>query len=214
LAVRQPPRLAVRFLAPTLLFLFAACVARAPVETGSPDLCVAAARAPRWAMATGLAVRDLTVWIDEPAQEFEGWSVYGWRRLRAAMARWNALHLPVHLVDARSARNADIIVNVIETVPGTGEGRDWDQQGVTNLTFAEGGALIRAHVFVATRAPTGARVRLDAQQANLLHELGHALGLPHAASTRALMSARRDASTLTSADITLARAFLGCPRGA
>lgn len=202
-----------RLLVPALLWLGAACAARTPAEAG-PDPCVATARAPRWAAVTGQPVRELNVWIDEKAQEPDGWSAYGWRRLREAMGRWNALNLPVRFVEARSARNADVIVNVIETVPATGEGREWDQAGVTNLTFAAGGTIIRAHVFIATRAPAGARLRLDAQQANLLHELGHALGLPHATSSTALMSARRRARALTGADMALARAFLGCGRGA
>jgi predicted Zn-dependent protease len=49
------------------------------------------------------------------------------------------------------------------------------------------------------------RYRVPVQERTLLHELGHALGLPHATGPNSLMSERPSGSTLTGTDIALAR---------
>lgn len=205
--MRTRPRRPVRFV---LLLLLGAC-ARAGVETGTPAPCAAAAEA-RWRVPPGQEIREVGVYMDEAAQPFDGWSTYGRRRLRAAMAAWNALRLPARFVEAAAARDAGVVVNVVERVPAGAGGREAEQAGVTNLAIA-GGGIIRANVFVAVAAPYGVRFSLAAQQANLLHELGHALGLPHTAANTAVMSERRAGATLTGADIALARAHYGvCQR--
>jgi hypothetical protein len=141
--------------------------------------------------------------MDASAQTLDGWGPYGGRRLRTAMDEWNSIRLPVRLVQAPSLRDSDIVVDVIEAIPAH-DGHDRDQAGLTSLTH-EGSTISRARVYVATSAPFGVRYSVGDQVANLIHELGHAIGLPHTTRLNALMSARRSANELTGADIALAR---------
>lgn len=159
----------------------------------------------RWLAGTPDDPRVLRVWIDEASQEFDGWSAYGRRRLRVATDRWNALRLPVRFEIATAARNAEIVVNVVDTLPAHQQERATEQAGLTQLTFTATRVILKAHVFVAVRARFGIRFRIPEQQATLLHELGHALGLPHATGPKSLMSERRFGATLTGTDIVLAR---------
>jgi predicted Zn-dependent protease len=124
------------------------------------------------------------------------------------MSEWNSIKLPLRLVEARSLRESDIVVDVIEAIPGQ-DRADRDQAGVTTVTH-ESGTILRARVFVAVSAPFGVRYSVADQVANLTHELGHALGLPHTDQSRALMSRRRSVEELTAVDIALARRHFTC----
>ena len=127
------------------------------------------------------------------------------------MAEWNSIKLPIRLVEARSLRDSDIVVDVIQAIPGQ-DRENRDQAGVTTVTH-EGRTLIRARVFVAISAPFNVRYSVSDQVANLIHELGHALGVPHTAESGALMSQRRLVEELTAIDIALARRHFACAAG-
>ena len=152
------------------------------------------------------------VWLDVAAQNLDGWKPYGMRRLRFAMDEWNSIRLPVRLVAAESARQADIVVDIIESVPAPDDSTSRDQAGVTHLTYLPSGEILKARVLIAVKPPRGiGRYSMLDQQANLVHELGHAIGLPHVTETSAVMAIRRTSYGLTGADIALARAhYPGC----
>jgi predicted Zn-dependent protease len=123
------------------------------------------------------------------------------------LEEWNSIRLPVRLVAAESARQADIVVDIIASVPAPDDSTGRDQAGVTHLTYLPSGEILKARVFIAVKPARGiGRYPVLDQQANLLHELGHALGLPHVTETSAVMAIRRTSHGLTGADIALAKA--------
>lgn len=201
----------VRILAVVLLAaVVSACAARAPHDATAMVAC-GGQPGRYWTLPPGSAQRSLRVWMDRGRQDLDGWGPYGARRLGFAMDAWNALRLPLRLTAASSARESDIVVDVIASIPPQRDGSDRDQAGITNLTFHASGEITRAHVFVAVSAPFGVRYPVQDQQANLVHELGHALGMLHAGGTSALMAPRRGSLALTGADLALARAHFTCP---
>lgn len=126
------------------------------------------------------------------------------------MDEWNKVRLPVRFVAAVSERDADVIVDVVRSLP-VSDPVENNQAGVTSLTHLPDGTILRARVFIATAAPNGIRYRVLDQQGNLLHELGHALGLFHAVEKDAVMAPLRLGDALTRADMRLARQlYAGC----
>lgn len=108
---------------------------------------------------------------------------------------------------AQSAREADIIVDIIESIPAPDDSAGLDQAGVTNLTYLPTGEILKARVLIGTRPPRGiGHISILDQQANLLHELGHAIGLRHVTESGGVMAIRRTSYSLTGADIAMARA--------
>lgn len=129
------------------------------------------------------------------------------------MDEWNSLRLPVRFVEARSAQESEIVVDVIRSIAAPDDSSR-DQAAVTSLTHERSGAILKARVLVAVVTPNGFRYPLPDQQANLLHELGHAIGLPHVTETSAVMATRRTSYQLTGADFALARRHYPACRGA
>jgi hypothetical protein len=160
--------------------------------------------------------RDIPVWLDVDAGTGDGWASQGASRLARALAFWNRLPLPVRFIRAASPRTADVRVHVIESFPA--ERRlvaDEYRAGLTTLTFDKEGGITAARVFIARATPYGVRYSVADQEATLLHEVGHVLGLPHLGSPFALMSSRPRVSSITAADVQFARSVYrggGCPR--
>jgi hypothetical protein len=175
---------------------------------------------PRWVARAALpqrpALREIRVTIDADPDTRDGWRSYGGRRLRVVLERWNSVDLPVRLVAARSPREADISVYVIPAFPreAGSEGSERYRAGLTRLTYQGNREIVKATILVAETTPMGHRYSVTDQMATLMHEVGHALGLPHVANPTALMATRTRASGVTAVDVNLARSVYGptgCP---
>lgn len=194
------PALAAIFLATT------GCAPRATVVAGL-DSCPA--RDSRWE-TTGSGKRVLRVALRPDEGTVDAWEFHGAERLRRAIEAWNLLDLPLRLTTTDDVGAADIRVFVVRRIPADSAGSPEYasyQAGLTRLTLDRRGAIVRAHVAVAEATPAGVSYSVDDQVATLMHELGHAIGLHHAASPMALMSARPVVSSPTRTDVQMARAI-------
>jgi uncharacterized protein YejL (UPF0352 family) len=136
------------------------------------------------------------------------WEFHGPERLRRVTTQWNLLGLPIRLAPTTNLASADIRVVVLRSLPvdsATPPSYARYRAGLTRLTLDEQGMIVRAHVAVAERAVDGSPYSSDDQVATLLHEIGHALGLPHSSSPMALMASRPVVTALTRTDVEMAR---------
>jgi len=158
-------------------------------------------------------LREVRVALVSDRDTRDGWRAHGTHRLHTALAHWNNVSLPVKLVPAKTLRSAEITVYVIRSFPPETPNQRY-RAGQTNLTYVDG-EITSAQIFIAEATPLGERYSVADQLATLLHELGHAIGLPHVAHPDALMATRTRAGEVTAVDVTLARSVYsarGCPR--
>ena len=144
----------------------------------------------------------------------DGWQREGEARLEQVLRLWNTTGIPVRLARAPSRAAAQIRVMILERLPAdTADPANTYRAGLTQLSHDASGAIAGARVYVAEETPRGVQYAVSDQVATLLHELGHALGLPHSPNQYAVMSARSVATSITPADVTLARSVFagrGC----
>jgi hypothetical protein len=163
-----------------------------------------------WAAGARGTVRRLPVLLELLPEVSASWRLDGRLRLDEALAPWNRTGLPVRLARAEPGDSASILVTVVRRLPlDPADGALAYRAGVTHLRYDASGAIGSARVVVAEETPRGEPYSIRDQVATLMHELGHALGVPHSDHPFALMSARTVAGSLTEHDVALARAVYG-----
>lgn len=183
--LRGIPRRLAKLASLALLAAPAACVvapaARSPaapriIVSTSGSSAVAGNRAYRW---SSHAHHPLRVWI-EPTSRLKGWTPARLAEADRALRAWEASGV----VDLeRTARSGDAEIRLYWS-----DGLPAQHPGITLLHPNAQGELVHADIWVNVSAP--ARRTATAEQVEygiIAHEIGHALGLPHADERNEIM---------------------------
>ncbi len=125
----------------------------------------------------------------------------------AGIRRWNGQPFPI-LVDERGTRHAQIEVRWVPSLAGS-------QIGVAHVAWtATGGLSVRSIELVTQNPLNGRDVDPDEMLLTAMHEMGHALGLPHSEDPHDVMYSTNAANGLSARDYKAIEALYRLPDGA
>lgn len=127
--------------------------------------------------------------------------------VRAALADWNPATAGLRFLEQEDTATAALLIRWTDTLEA-------DRAGATDVTWDKAGRIRRVTVFLAMHAPaTGRPFAPEARRAIALHELGHALGLPHSSDPGDVMYPVATATALSDRDRFSLRLLYELPTG-
>lgn len=127
--------------------------------------------------------------------------------VREAVSQWEAAGVGFWFAITGDSADADILFRWRESF-GNG-----NQAGVTDLRWSNAGPVVHAYVSLATRNAGDSLFTDEAMLGAAVHELGHAMGLPHSADSGDVMFPVTRVTTVSARDRASARLLYALPPG-
>lgn len=127
--------------------------------------------------------------------------------VREAASRWEAAGVGFWFAFSGDSADADILVRWRESF-GNG-----NQAGVTDLRWSNAGPVVHAYVSLATRNAGDSLFTDEAMLGAAVHELGHAMGLPHSADSGDVMFPVTRVTAVSARDRASAQLLYALPPG-
>ncbi len=155
----------------------------------------------RWPEAPDV---PLTVSIAHPGWDSRGVDLTN--DVQRALDVWSGLGLGFRFSVRDDTTGVDILFTWVE-------GLEKNRTGETNLSWDRSGSVRRARVLLALRGPDGEFLTEAERRTVALHEIGHALGLPHSGDTGDVMYPASRQGALSPRDRETLRLLYSLPLG-
>jgi hypothetical protein len=126
--------------------------------------------------------------------------------VREAIDKWEGAGAGVLFAPTADTLAADILVHWIDHF-------DFDRAGQTDLTWDQAGRVRKAAILLALRTNTGIPLPDPALLTVAVHEVGHAIGLPHSPDTNDVMFPATQTGNLSDRDRRTVQVLYQLPPG-